>query len=127
MGTFQPSVQCRGTFPHPASCDHVLAAMPASTGLDVFGPADTPHVKEILPQALLSRKHSDSPTILGYSDGKWHSADEKCMVRMFSTGQSDLLSWYRVWESVEAIFAVCARNHHGGITKGLGEFSLYVT
>jgi len=55
--------------------------MPASTGLDVFGPADTPHVKEILPQALLSRKHSDSPTILGYSDEKWHSADEKCMVK----------------------------------------------
>ena len=57
MGVFQPSVQCRGNFDTALSCKDVLADMPASTGMEVFGPSDTPFVKEVLPQEIVSGKY----------------------------------------------------------------------
>lgn len=54
MGVFEPSVQCRGNFDAVLSCKDVLADMPASTEMEVFGPRDTPSVKEVLPQEVLS-------------------------------------------------------------------------
>lgn len=44
------------------------------------------------------------------------------MVRLFSSnGKSDVVSWYRIWEAVEATFAVCARHAQGGVYRGLGQ------
>lgn len=52
MGVYEPKVQCRGNFDTAVSCRDVLADMPATTDLEVFGPRDTPFVKEILPQGM---------------------------------------------------------------------------
>ena len=47
------------------------------------------------------------------------------MLRLFSNGKDDILSWYRIWESVEAVFAVCARQHLEGTYTKIGEFSFF--
>ena len=54
MGVFKPTVQCRGTLQTAGSCKDVLADMPASSELEVFGPRNAPHVKEIVPQEVAS-------------------------------------------------------------------------
>lgn len=56
MGVFKPNIQCRGNFDTALSCKDVLADMPASTELEVFGPRDAPFVKEILPPEIISGK-----------------------------------------------------------------------
>ena len=54
MGTFHPRVQCKGVISNPHPCGNVLADMPATTELEVFGPPDTPLVTEVLPQEIVS-------------------------------------------------------------------------
>ena len=49
--------------------------------------------------------------------------DEKCVLKLYSTGSSDLLAWYEIWEAVEATFAVCGRQGKGGSYRNLGWFS----
>lgn len=101
MGVFKPKVQCRGYFDTPRSCTDILGDIPATPDLEVFGPRDTPFVKEILPQELVS-------------------SDDKCVVKLYSTGTSDLVAWYRIWEAVEATFAVCGKFHKSGSYRGIG-------
>lgn len=61
MSTFEPKVQCRGPFETANSCKHVLADMPASTEIEVFGPKDSSFVMEELPQEIVSGRtpHAD--------------------------------------------------------------------
>lgn len=101
MAVFEPKVQCRGDFGNPYSCKDILSDMPASTDLEVFGPRDTPFVKQILPLDVASR-------------------DDKCVVKIYSTGRSDVVAWYQIWEAVEATFAICGRSWRGGSYRGLG-------
>ena len=54
MGVYKPQVQCRGALHDPASCGDVLADMPASTEVELFGPRESPHVEQLLPQELVS-------------------------------------------------------------------------
>ena len=54
MGTFHPRVQCKGVIAEARSCGHVLADIPATTELEVFGPGDDPHVTEALPYEMVS-------------------------------------------------------------------------
>lgn len=56
MAVFEPKVQCRGDFDNPYSCRDILSDMPASTEMEVFGPRDTPFVKQILPLDVASSK-----------------------------------------------------------------------
>ncbi|KAF6223370.1 hypothetical protein HO133_000212 [Letharia lupina] len=102
MGVFEPKIQCRGNFDTSLSCKDILAEMPATTELEVFGPHDTPFVKEILPQEVAS-------------------GDDQCILRLYSTGRSDVVAWYRIWEAVEATFAMCGRFLQGGSYRGLGQ------
>ena len=50
------------------------------------------------------------------------AADNKYVVQIFSTGQSDISLWYRMWEAVTAVFSICVRAGIGGVITGLGEF-----
>ena len=51
----------------------------------------------------------------------WTSADDRCVVQIFSTGQWDVSSWYHLWEAVTAVFSVCVRpNGQGGSYTGIG-------
>ncbi|KAF6241482.1 hypothetical protein HO173_000192 [Letharia columbiana] len=100
MGVFEPKVQCRGNFDTSLSCRDILADMPATTELEVFGPHDAPFVKEMLPLEVAS-------------------ADNQCILRLFSTGRSDVVAWYRIWEAVEATFAMCGRFLEGGVIGDL--------
>ena len=55
MESFKPNVRCRGNFESADSCKDLLADMPASTKLEVFGPREMPFVKEVVPQEKVSR------------------------------------------------------------------------
>ena len=55
MSRFRPNVRCRGNFESAGSCKDLLADMPASIGLEVFGPREKPFVKEVVPQEKVSR------------------------------------------------------------------------
>ena len=55
MGRYYPNVRCRGNFESAGSCKDLLADMPASTTLEVFGPREKPYVKEVVPQEKVSR------------------------------------------------------------------------
>ena len=55
MGRYQPNVRCRGNFESAGSCKDLLADMPASTKLEVFGPRETPFVEEVVPLEKVSR------------------------------------------------------------------------
>lgn len=57
MGIFKPNVRCRGNFESAGSCKDLLAEMPASTKIEVFGPRETPFVDEVVPQEKVSRMH----------------------------------------------------------------------
>ena len=48
--------------------------------------------------------------------------DEKCVLKLYTTGSSDVTAWYKIWEAVEATFAVCGRQGKGGSYRGLGWF-----
>ncbi|KAM0796759.1 hypothetical protein BDR22DRAFT_824859 [Usnea florida] len=111
MGVFKPKVQCRGYFDTPETCTEILADMPATPDLEVFGPKDTPFVKEILPQEVVS--YWPRLTIV-------LKADDKCVMKLYSTGSSDVVAWYRVWEAVEATYAVCGRSRKSGSYRGIG-------
>ena len=56
MAVFEPKVQCRGILQGPESCQDVLADMPATTELEVFGPSGARFVEEVLPQDIVSGK-----------------------------------------------------------------------
>ena len=49
--------------------------------------------------------------------------DGKCLLKLYTTGSTDVLAWYGIWEAVEATFAVCGRQGKGGSYRGLGWFS----
>lgn len=55
METFKPNLRCRGNFESADSCKDLLADMPASNKLEVFGPRETPFVKEVIPQEKVLR------------------------------------------------------------------------
>ena len=50
-------------------------------------------------------------------------ADSKCSVTLFSTGKSDVASFYEIWQAVTAVFSVCTQHGKGGSIRGLGMFS----
>ena len=55
-----------------------------------------------------------------YAD-EWTSADDQCVVQIFSTGRPDVSSWYHLWEAVTAVFSVCVRpKGQGGSYTGIG-------
>ena len=51
----------------------------------------------------------------------WTSADDQCVLQIFSTGTPDVSSWYHLWEAVTAVFSVCVRPlGQGGSHRGIG-------
>lgn len=54
LGTYQPDVQCRGSFGPWSSCRSILGDMPTLTRTEIFGPQDDPTVQIPLPQMLES-------------------------------------------------------------------------
>lgn len=57
-----------------------------------------------------------------FPNGVLSTADMKCVVTLFSTGKSDVTSYYDIWEAVTAVFSVCARHRRTGSVRGLGEY-----
>ena len=54
LGTYQPDVQCRGTFGAWSSCRNVLGDMPVLTRAEIFGPPEDLAVQIPLPQKVES-------------------------------------------------------------------------
>ena len=55
------------------------------------------------------------------SNGSINVADGNCFVRILTTGPSDIISWYEIWEDVMTVYGICVRLNKGGIARGLGE------
>lgn len=55
VGTYQPDVQCMAALPTSArSCLDILADMPATTDIRIFGEEGDPGAQEILPLNIAS-------------------------------------------------------------------------
>lgn len=107
LSTYEPhhNIRCGRSenFGNAPSCENVLADMPATEEMTLFGPGTAPGIEEPLPQLIAS-------------------ADEKCFLRLFSTGRADWASWYSIWQATEATFARCGRKRRFGNFRGLGRF-----
>lgn len=56
-----------------------------------------------------------------FSDESLDEDDKKCLGRIFYVKQeSDITSWYEVWEAFTAVYSVCIRNQRCGTSRGLG-------
>ena len=149
LGIFSPTVQCRGAFGHEwSSCRDILGDMPASGNRLVFGPRGLPGVQQGLPVAIDSCKCAESgifldpvqfssllsPSLVLTSLPSFSSqcgmltsapsiglADNKCVAKTFTTGKTDVSTWYRIWEAMTALFSVCVRAGKGGVSRGIGK------
>lgn len=109
LGTYQPDVQCRGTFDAWDSCRSILGDMPVLTRTEIFGPEENPTVQVALPVSL-------------------QSSDDKCAMRIFGKGRADATSWFKLWEAVSAVYSICLRHRMAGNFRGLGELgSIFIT
>lgn len=104
LGTYHRPVSCRGALPTWESCKDILFDMPANKLPQVFGSPGDPTVTEDLPYRI-------------------ESYDVGCSANLFSTGKSDVSSFYEMWEAAIAVFCVCARYGRTGSVRGLGEHS----
>ncbi|CAF9941111.1 hypothetical protein IMSHALPRED_002431 [Imshaugia aleurites] len=104
LGTYHMPVSCRGTLASWHSCRSVLFDMSADSSPQVFGPSSDPAVTQDLPFRFVS-------------------SDYKCAVNLFTTGQSDVATFYDIWQAATAIFAVCGRYGKGGSVRGLGDLN----
>lgn len=49
------------------------------------------------------------------------AGDDKCFAQISMTGEySESSTWYKMWEALTALFAVCGKHGQGGIYRGLG-------
>ena len=54
VGTYEPDVQCTGPFVGWRSCLEILADMPATTDMKMFGEEGQPGVQEVLPRDFVT-------------------------------------------------------------------------
>ena len=123
LGVYEPDVQCRGTIDSSewGSCRDILVDMPAGQHETKFGPGSDPSVQVPLPFHIDSCKLERVLTTCYFFGFNLGLVDKKCLMTMFSTGDSDYGYWYRMWEVVTAVFCICARAGKGGSARGLGE------
>ncbi len=67
MGTYQPSITCRGALPSWRNCAAVLYGMQASTHIQVFGDREDPGSEVVLP-AIISAGKKFIPNLLLHVD-----------------------------------------------------------
>jgi len=67
MGTYQPSITCRGALPSWRNCAAVLYGMQASTQNQVFGDREDPDSEVVLP-AMISAGKKVIPNLLLHVD-----------------------------------------------------------
>ena len=90
----------------------------------VFGPRLDPSTQVSLPDTLLSSKLPSvaylwTPLLLSNAD---FADDNKCFAQISTTtGNRDSSTWYKMWEALTALYAVCGRHIQGGKFKGLGK------
>lgn len=124
LGTYQIPVACRGTLRSWESCRDILYDIPADKIPRVFGPRGDPGVVENLPYNIGSGT-SIAPFDfqLTFSKSSFHETEDvRCFANLFSTGKSDVASYYEIWEAVIALFSVCVRHGKTGSIRGIGMF-----
>ena len=122
LGTYEPSIRCQGTIANKRDCPAILWNMPAGTERQLFHP-DTDLRRQVsLPIVIKSCKdHPDSRILDGVLMPAIQDGGE-CAMRIFTAKNSDVTSWYRLWEAGLAVYYVCAREGRAGIHSGLGRF-----
>ncbi|KAK0511294.1 hypothetical protein JMJ35_005867 [Cladonia borealis] len=100
LGTYSPNIQCYGTLHKWPSCREIMTTMDVTSTNVIFGPRLDPRTQVSLPDTL-------------------SSSDNKCFATI--GGNLDSSTWYRMWEALTALYAVCGRHIQGGKFKGLGD------
>lgn len=54
-------------------------------------------------------------------DGATLSGGKMCTLKIFTSGNKDIISWYRLWEATVAVFSMCTVKGMGGSFRGLGK------
>ena len=90
----------------------------------IFGPRLDPGTQVSLPDTLSSSKLLSVAylwTILFLSNAEC-AGDNKCFATI--GGNRDSSTWYRMWEALTALYAVCGRHIQGGKFRGLGKCTM---
>ena len=93
----------------------------------VFGPRQDPNTQVSLPDTLSSSKLPSvaylwTPLLLPNAE---FADDNKCFAQISTTtGNQDSSTWYKMWEALTALYAVCGRHIRGGKFKGLGKCTM---
>lgn len=120
LGTYEPSIRCQGTIVKKVYCPAILWDMPAGNERQLFHPDTDPRRQVSLPIVIKSCKDPlpscipNGVLMLAIQDGG------ECAMRIFTARNSDITSWYKIWEAGTAVYYACARDGRGGIHSGLG-------
>ncbi|KAL8638484.1 MAG: hypothetical protein Q9228_004361 [Teloschistes exilis] len=90
------------------TCRDLLISMPVTTQDQRFGPKGDSKAEVILPWGMMSH-------------------DDRCILKILTInrqGESDVSSWYKAWEAVNAVYYGCISKGFRGSFQGLGEPSV---
>ncbi|KAL9580496.1 MAG: hypothetical protein Q9212_004458 [Teloschistes hypoglaucus] len=94
------------------TCRDLLISMPVTTRDERFGPKGDSEAEVILPWGMMSH-------------------DNQCVLKILTInrqGTSDVTSWYKAWEAVNAVYYGCISKGFRGSFQGLGNsHDLFVT
>ena len=124
LGTYSPNIQCYGTLHKWPSCREIMNVMDVTSTNVIFGPRLDPRTQISLPDTLSSSKLPSVAylwTLLLLPNAEC-AGDNKCFATI--GGNLDSSTWYRMWEALTALYAVCGRHIQGGKFKGLGKCTM---
>lgn len=107
MGKYEAddqSVQCGGKLASKNGCRDILLGMPVTEHGEHFGPEVAPGAGVDIPYTI-------------------KAPDESCSLKILTTnrhGDSDITSWYKIWEAANAIYYRCTITSNRGTMRGLG-------
>ncbi|KAL8663589.1 MAG: hypothetical protein Q9202_003777 [Teloschistes flavicans] len=118
------AVKCGRRKENLETCRDLLISMPITTQDQRFGPRGDSTAEVILPWGMMSRKLSPDPCLFIFPDVAAIVDDDQCVLKILTInrqGESDVTSWYKAWEAVNAVYYGCISKGFRGSFQGLGD------
>ncbi|KAI4255814.1 MAG: hypothetical protein LQ352_002369 [Teloschistes flavicans] len=118
------AVKCGRRKENLETCRDLLISMPITTQDQRFGPRGDSTAEVILPWGMMSRKLSPDPCLFIFPDVAAIADDDQCVLKILTInrqGESDVTSWYKAWEAVNAVYYGCISKGFRGSFQGLGK------